>query len=89
MSSNIGQSYPYSSETEAQRGATIAELAAANDSLAAKVAEESTPLEPTERSWTWRCRTTGCGGILHAAGYARDHHAVYVVCDRCAGTFLR
>lgn len=89
MSSNISQSYPYSSETEAQRAATIAELAAANDALAAKLAEESTPLEPSERWWTWRCRKPGCGGILHAAGYARDRHAVQVVCDRCTGTFLR
>ena len=29
-------------------------------------------------------------GILHAAGYAHDLHAVYVVCDgTCAKTFLR
>ena len=29
-------------------------------------------------------------GFLHAAGYARDLHAVYVVCDgECGKTFLR
>ena len=32
----------------------------------------------------------GLPGILHAAGYARDLHALYVACDgTCAKTFLR
>ena len=29
------------------------------------------------------------GGTFHVAGYARDQHAVYVVCDRCGKTALR
>ena len=32
----------------------------------------------------------GLPGLLHAAGYAAEKHAVYVVCDgTCAKTFLR
>ena len=35
-------------------------------------------------------RRTGCPGLLHAAGYAIEKHAVFVVCDgTCAKTFLR
>jgi hypothetical protein len=89
VSSNISQSYPYSSETEAERAAAIAALEAATAGLAAKIAEEASPLDDHERSWTWICRRSGCGGTLHVAGYARDRHALYAVCDRCAGTFLR
>ena len=43
-----------------------------------------------ERWWVWKCPTKGCPGLLHAAGYAAEKHAVYVVCDgTCAKTFLR
>jgi hypothetical protein len=38
----------------------------------------------------WKCPTTGCSGLLHAAGYATEKHAVFTVCDgTCAKTFLR
>ncbi len=90
MTSNVGQSYPYSSETEADRAARIGALVEAQAGLADKLAAESTPLDARERWWTWKCPTPKCPGILHAAGYARDLHAVYVVCDgTCAKTFLR
>ena len=90
MTSNVGQSYPYSSETEGDRAARIAELTKAREGLDAKLAAETTPLDERERWWTWKCPTRGCPGILHVAGYARDLHAVYVVCDgTCAKTFLR
>jgi hypothetical protein len=90
MTSNVGQSYPYSSETEAERSAAIAGLTGAKEDLATKVAAETTPLDARDRWWTWKCPTSGCRGILHAAGYARDLHAVYVVCDgTCGKTFLR
>ena len=90
MTSNVGQSYPYSSESEAERSAAIATLIGAKDDLATKVAAETTPLDARDRWWTWKCPTAGCRGILHAAGYARDLHAVYVVCDgTCGKTFLR
>lgn len=90
MTSNVGQSYPYSSETEPDRAARIAALIADRADLADKLSAETTPLDDRERWWTWKCPTKGCPGILHAAGYARDLHAVYVVCDgTCAKTFLR
>ena len=76
MTSNVSQSYPYSSETEAER--------------ADRIAAETTPLDEGERRWVYKCPTAGCPGLLHAAGYALDHHAVFVVCDgTCAKTFLR
>jgi hypothetical protein len=90
MTSNVGQSYPYSSETEGERSAAIASLTGAKQDLATKVAAETTPLDARDRWWTWKCPTAGCRGILHAAGYARDLHAVYVICDgTCGKTFLR
>jgi hypothetical protein len=90
VTSNVGQSYPYSSETEADRAARIDAIAGAQAGLADKLAAETTPLDAQDRWWTWKCPTAGCKGILHAAGYARDLHAVYVVCDgTCGKTFLR
>lgn len=90
MTSNVGQSYPYASESEAQRSAGVAALVTGRDDLAAILASETTPLDHNERWWVWKCPTTGCPGLLHAAGYARDLHAVFVVCDgTCAKTFLR
>ena len=42
-----------------------------------------------ERWWVYKCPTPGCPGLLHAAGYAPEKHAVFVVCDgTCAKTFL-
>jgi hypothetical protein len=90
MTSNVGQNYPYSSETEAERSAAIATLLGAREDLAAKLAAEATPLDANDRWWVWKCPTAGCPGLLHAAGYAAEKHAVYVVCDgSCAKTFLR
>ena len=87
MTSNISQSYPYSSETEDDRAAAVASTTAAHDGLDVTIAAESVPLGAEERWWTWH--HAGCGGTLHAAGYARDRHAMYVVCDRCGKTALR
>ena len=90
MTSNVGQNYPYSSETEPQRASVIGALVEARDGLADKLSAETTPVDERDRWWTWKCPTTGCPGTLHVAGYARDLHAVYVVCDgTCAKTFLR
>lgn len=90
MTSNVGQNYPYSSESEAERVARVAAAVEAQAGLGDKVAAETTPLDARDRWWTWKCPTPKCPGILHAAGYARDLHAVYVVCDgTCAKTFLR
>lgn len=90
MTSNVGQNYPYSSETEGERAAVIARLVAEREGLAATLAAEATPLDARERSWVWKCPTPGCPGLLHAAGYAAEKHAVFVVCDgSCGKTFLR
>jgi hypothetical protein len=90
MTSNIGQNYPYSSETEIDRAARIGALVESKEGLADKLKAETTPLDAQDRWWTWKCPTAGCHGILHAAGYALDLHAVYVVCDgECGKTYLR
>ena len=90
MTSNVGQNYPYSSEPETVRAGTISELVAAREGLADRIAAEATPLDENDRWWVWKCPTKGCPGLLHAAGYAIERHAVYVVCDgTCAKTFLR
>ncbi len=97
MTSNISQSYPYSSETDAERAAAVAATVAAHAGLDATIASESSPLESSTLDsssrgsgdhW-WTYRHGGCGGTLHVAGYARDRHAVYVVCDRCGQSALR
>ena len=41
------------------------------------------------RWWTWVCPSDDFTGRLHAAGHARERHAVYTVCDTCGRTFLR
>ncbi len=87
MTSNIGQSYPYSSASEADRAAAVTATTAAHDGLDVTIASESVPLDGADRWWTWY--HGGCGGTLHAAGYSRDRHAMYVVCDRCGKTALR
>ena len=90
MGSNVGQNYPYTSETEAERAATIARLVSEHEGLAATLATEATPLDENERWWVWKCPTKGCPGLLHVAGYAAEKRAVYVVCDgTCRKTFLR
>ena len=90
MTSNVSQNYPYTSEPESERAATVGRLVSERDGLAAKLAAESTPLDANDRWWVWKCPTKGCPGFLHAAGYAAEKHAVYVVCDgTCAKTFLR
>jgi len=90
LTSNVGQNYPYTSESEAERAAAVAALVGAREGLADKLAAETTALDANDRWWVWKCPTVGCPGRLHAAGYARDRHAVFAVCDgACAKTFLR
>ena len=90
MTSNVSQNYPYSSESESDRAAVIARLLAERETLAATLAAESSPVDAQDRWWVWKCPTKGCPGLLHAAGYAIEKHAVFVVCDgTCAKTFLR
>ena len=90
MTSNVGQNYPYSSETEAERAAKIAALLLVRAGLADTIATETSPLDANDRWWVYKCPTQGCAGFLHAAGYATEKHAVFVVCDgTCGRTFLR
>jgi hypothetical protein len=90
VTSNVSQNYPYTSEPDSERAATIASLVAARPDLAGKLASETTRLDDRETWWVWKCPTPGCRGLLHAAGYAAEKHAVYVVCDgTCGKTFLR
>jgi hypothetical protein len=90
VTSNVGQNYPYTSETEADRAATIQRLLEERDGLAGTLAAEATALDANERWWVWKCPTRGCPGLLHVAGYSMEKHAVFVVCDgTCAKTFLR
>lgn len=90
VTSNVGQNYPYTSETEADRAARVAALVAEREGLADQLKAETTPLDVNDRWWVYKCPSMGCAGLLHAAGYAAERHAVYVVCDgTCAKTFLR
>ena len=92
MTSNVAQNYPYGSETEDERAAAVERALAAFEGLRDKVAAEATPLgEPAEsgRWWIWVCPADDFTGRLHAAGHARERHAVYTVCDTCGRTFLR
>jgi hypothetical protein len=94
---SISQSYPYGSETEEQRAAAIATALGRFDGLYDKISGESTPLEPVEPAdhgaaakwWVWVCPQDDFKGRLHVAGYARDKHALFTVCDTCGDTYLR
>ena len=90
VTSNVGQSYPYTSETETDRAMSVKALVEARPDLGETLATETTPLDDNERWWVWKCPTPGCRGLLHVAGYAAEKHALFVVCDgECAKTFLR
>ena len=90
MTSNVAQNYPYTSESEAERAAVLAKLIEERAGLADTLAAEGTPLDDNDRWWVWKCPTTACPGLLHVAGYAREKHALFVVCDgTCGKTFLR
>ncbi len=89
MSSNLGQNYPYSSESEAERAAAIDRTLSAHAELAARVQSESMPGPQEPRSWVWKCTTPACPGLLHMAGFARNVRGAYVVCDTCGNTYLR
>ena len=92
MTSNVAQNYPYGSETEAERAAAVEHALATFEGLRDKVSTEATPLgEPDEggRWWIWVCPSDDFSGRLHAAGHARERHAVYTVCDTCGRTYLR
>jgi hypothetical protein len=96
LTSNISQSYPYTSETDAERSAAIAVATGKFTGLADTIAAESEPLpdegpaEPGQphRSWVFVC-PKHVSGRLHVAGYAREKHALFTVCDEGGETYLR
>jgi hypothetical protein len=96
LTSNVAQSYPYSTETETEREAAIASATSRFDGLAQKISSESEPMpdagpdEPgrPNRSWVFVC-PKHVTARLHVAGYARERHALYVVCDEGGETYLR
>ncbi len=96
MSSNVSQSYPYSSEADEDRAAAVSAAFAANEGLEDRVAAEASPLGPSEpgengapvKWWTWVCPKC-VEGRLHVAGYNRDRHGLCAVCDGCGNTFAR
>ena len=96
VSSNVGQNYPYSSETEAERSAVIARLADKFGDLRDRIGKEATPLETLpaaepgapHRWWVFVC-PQHIDGRLHVAGYAIEKHALYTVCDEGGESFLR
>ena len=92
MSSNVGQNYPYGSETEAERADALQQAEERFEGLHDRIAAESTPLgqaAPDERWWVWVCPIGQFEGRLHVAGYALERHALYTACDACGRTFLR
>ena len=92
MTSNVAQNYPYGSETEAERAAAIERADGVFGGLHERIAAETTPLGESDdggRWWVWVCPMDDFTGRLHAAGYARERHAVYTVCDTCGRSFLR
>jgi hypothetical protein len=90
VTSNVGQNYPYSSESEPQRMAAVGSLLADRADLADKLKAETTPLDSQDRWWVYKCPTQGCAGLLHVAGYAAERHALFTVCDgTCGKTFLK
>jgi hypothetical protein len=96
VSSNIAQSYPYSSETESERAQAIDNALTQFDGLRDKISAESEPMpdqgiaEPgrPHRSWTFVC-PKHVEGRLHIAGYAKERHALFTVCDVGGETYLR
>jgi hypothetical protein len=96
VSSNVGQNYPYTSETEADRAAVVERLKQQFSDLAERIGKEASvlpelpPAEPgaPHRWWVFVC-PQHVDGRLHVAGYALDKHALYTVCDQGGESRLR
>jgi hypothetical protein len=97
VSSNVSQSYPYGSESEEERAAAVSKATEEFPGLADRIASEASPLGevgPADhgappRWWVWVCPKDDASGRLHVAGYARDRHALFTVCDTCGSAYLR
>jgi len=71
VTSNVGQNYPYTSESDGERVAHVASLIADRPDLADKLKAETTPLDANDRWWVYKCPSKGCAGLLHAAAMPR------------------
>ena len=97
MSSNVAQSYPCKTETEAERAAAVVRAVEQFEGLGDKIKSEADPLpdpgpdEPgrPHLSWVFVCPRDDFSGRLHVAGYARERKALFTVCDTCGETYLR
>jgi hypothetical protein len=91
MSTNVAQSYPYRLEREEDRIEAIDRTLAAHEGLADRLRDAALPYDGAAGSsaWSWRCRTAGCAGVLHTAGYARERRGLVALCDGCAAIVLR
>jgi hypothetical protein len=89
VSSNLGQNYPYASESEDERESAVSRAIDTHKGLALTIQSESIPYPVEARSWVWKCPTPGCSGLLHMVGYARNARAVFTVCDTCGQTYKR
>ena len=58
---------------------------------AERLAAEALPYDNAadDEAWTWRCRTVGCAGLMHTAGYARERRGLVALCDGCGAIALR
>jgi hypothetical protein len=96
LTSNVAQSYPYTSETDNERASAVARAIERFAGLGEKINTESQPLVdsgPEEagrpvRSWVFVC-PKHVDGRLHVCGFARERHALYTVCDEGGETYLR
>jgi hypothetical protein len=96
VSSNVGQNFPYMTETEIQRSAAVARAVEQFSGLGERIGKEASPTEtlpPAEPGqphlwWVFVC-PQHIDGRLHVAGYALEKHALYTVCDRGGESFLR
>ena len=96
MSSNVAQSYPYTTETESERALKIAgadgavRWPARQDRGRERAVAYDDPEEPgrPNRMWVFVC-PKHVSGRLHVAGYARERHALFAVCDEGGETYLR
>lgn len=96
MTSNVAQSYPYTTETEAERATAIQRAIDQFSDLDEKINAETDPLPdlgPAEpgrphRSWVFVC-PKHITGRLHVAGYGKETHALYTVCDEGGETYFR
>jgi hypothetical protein len=96
LTSNVAQSYPYTTETEDDRASIVARLVEKTEGLADKIKAEANdipelgPDEPgrPHRWWVFVC-PKHISGRLHVAGYAMERHALFTVCDEGGETYLR